>query len=67
LVVLHKLTDDKLKPILEKLGTSDLPNLWKPKADAFIRVETIPMLGTGKLDLRKVKEIAAAQSPPPAT
>jgi acyl-[acyl-carrier-protein]-phospholipid O-acyltransferase/long-chain-fatty-acid--[acyl-carrier-protein] ligase len=51
-----------LKPILEKLGTSDLPNLWKPKADAFVRVETIPMLGTGKLDLRKVKDIATAQN-----
>jgi len=62
LVVLHKISDDKLKPILEKLGTSDLPNLWKPKADAFVRVETIPMLGTGKLDLRKVKDIATAQN-----
>ncbi len=59
LVVLHKLADDKLQPVLEKLTASDLPNLWKPKADAFLRVESFPMLGTGKLDLRKVKEIAA--------
>ena len=59
LVVLHKLADDKLPPCLEKLTASELPNLWKPKADAFIRVEKFPMLGTGKLDLRKVKETAA--------
>jgi len=58
LVVLHKLTDDKLQSCLEKLTACDLPNLWKPKADAFVRLESFPMLGTGKLDLRKVKEVA---------
>ena len=59
LVVLHRLADDKLAACLEKLGAGDLPNLWKPKADAFFRVENFPLLGTGKLDLRKVKEVAA--------
>jgi acyl-[acyl-carrier-protein]-phospholipid O-acyltransferase/long-chain-fatty-acid--[acyl-carrier-protein] ligase len=58
LVVLHKLTEDNLRIALEKLAESDLPNLWKPKADDFHRVESFPLLGTGKLDLRKVKEIA---------
>ena len=62
LVVLHKLTDDKLQSCLEKLTACDLPNLWKPKADAFVRVEAFPMLGTGKLDLRKVKEVAQQAS-----
>ena len=47
---------------LEKLAASDLPNLWKPKADAFVRLEAFPMLGTGKLDLRKVKELASQLS-----
>ncbi len=58
LVVLHKLSDEKLKSCFEKLTASDLPNLWKPKVDAFVKVEMFPMLGTGKLDLRKVKEVA---------
>jgi acyl-[acyl-carrier-protein]-phospholipid O-acyltransferase/long-chain-fatty-acid--[acyl-carrier-protein] ligase len=58
LVVLHKLPDEKLAPCLEKLAQSDLPNLWKPRADQFFRVEQFPLLGTGKLDLRKVKELA---------
>jgi acyl-[acyl-carrier-protein]-phospholipid O-acyltransferase/long-chain-fatty-acid--[acyl-carrier-protein] ligase len=62
LVVLHKLPADKLAPCLEKLTASDLPNLWKPKADAFIHMENFPMLGTGKLDLRKVKEEAQKQT-----
>ncbi len=59
LVVLHKLTDAQLQPTLEKLAQTDLPNLWKPRADQFFHVESFPMLGTGKLDLRKVKETAA--------
>ena len=58
LVVLHKLPDERLAPCLEKLAPSDLPNLWKPRADQFFRVENFPLLGTGKLDLRKVKELA---------
>jgi acyl-[acyl-carrier-protein]-phospholipid O-acyltransferase / long-chain-fatty-acid--[acyl-carrier-protein] ligase len=59
LVVLHKLADAALQTTLEKLSQTDLPNLWKPRADQFFRVESFPMLGTGKLDLRKVKEMAA--------
>jgi acyl-[acyl-carrier-protein]-phospholipid O-acyltransferase/long-chain-fatty-acid--[acyl-carrier-protein] ligase len=60
LVVLHKLPDGRLQACLERIARSDLPNLWKPKADAFFRVEAFPCLGTGKLDLRRVKEMAAA-------
>jgi acyl-[acyl-carrier-protein]-phospholipid O-acyltransferase/long-chain-fatty-acid--[acyl-carrier-protein] ligase len=59
IVVLHRLKDEDLAACLEKFGGCDLPNLWKPKADAFYRVENFPLLGTGKLDLRAVKELAA--------
>jgi acyl-[acyl-carrier-protein]-phospholipid O-acyltransferase/long-chain-fatty-acid--[acyl-carrier-protein] ligase len=58
LVVLHKLADEKLALCLEKLAQCDLPNLWKPRADQFFHTENFPLLGTGKLDLRKVKELA---------
>ncbi len=61
LVVLHTLSDDKLAAVLEKLAASDLPNLWKPKPDHFFRIESLPYLGTGKLDLRKIKEMAAGR------
>jgi acyl-[acyl-carrier-protein]-phospholipid O-acyltransferase/long-chain-fatty-acid--[acyl-carrier-protein] ligase len=57
LVVLHRLTDEQLAPCMEKLAQCDLPNLWKPRADQFSRVGSFPLLGTGKLDLRKVKEL----------
>lgn len=62
LVVLHKLAADQLQPCLDKLTACDLPNLWKPKADAFVRLEAFPILGTGKLDLRKVKELAVQRA-----
>jgi acyl-[acyl-carrier-protein]-phospholipid O-acyltransferase/long-chain-fatty-acid--[acyl-carrier-protein] ligase len=58
LVVLHRLKPEQLQPCIEKLAQSDLPNLWKPRPEQFIYVEALPYLGTGKLDLRKVKELA---------
>ncbi|HKN24910.1 MAG TPA: acyl-[ACP]--phospholipid O-acyltransferase [Candidatus Acidoferrum sp.] len=60
LVVVHTLKDDALKDCLEKLAKSDLPALWKPRPDQSIHVEKLPYLGTGKLDLRKLREIALA-------
>ncbi|RII25635.1 MAG: acyl-[ACP]--phospholipid O-acyltransferase [Geobacter sp.] len=37
---------------------SDLPNLWKPGKDSYLEVDALPILGTGKLDLKGVREIA---------
>ena len=46
---------------LHKLMTeTDLPNLWKPGRESYVAVETLPILGTGKLDLRGVKVAALA-------
>jgi acyl-[acyl-carrier-protein]-phospholipid O-acyltransferase/long-chain-fatty-acid--[acyl-carrier-protein] ligase len=58
LVVLHKLPESKWTELAPKLTQLDLPNLWKPRADQFFPVEALPMLGTGKLDLRKIRELA---------
>ncbi|MBX3745989.1 MAG: AMP-binding protein [Verrucomicrobiae bacterium] len=58
LVVLHTLPDVPLRACLDQLAKADLPNLWKPKPDAFFRVESFPQLGSGKLDLRRIKELA---------
>jgi acyl-[acyl-carrier-protein]-phospholipid O-acyltransferase / long-chain-fatty-acid--[acyl-carrier-protein] ligase len=62
LVVLHKLSPDKLQPCLEKLVACELPNPWKPRADQFFHLDALPYLGTGKLDLRKAREIATQRS-----
>jgi acyl-[acyl-carrier-protein]-phospholipid O-acyltransferase/long-chain-fatty-acid--[acyl-carrier-protein] ligase len=58
LIVLHTLDEPQLEECLEKLGNSDLPALWRPRPDQFLRIEKLPYLGTGKLDLRKARELA---------
>jgi acyl-[acyl-carrier-protein]-phospholipid O-acyltransferase/long-chain-fatty-acid--[acyl-carrier-protein] ligase len=49
------LTSDELR---EKLLGAGVPSLWVPKT--IQRVERIPVLGTGKLDLKGCRELAAA-------
>ena len=56
--VVHTLTSDRLQDCVAGLAKSDLPPLWKPRADQFVHVDSLPYLGTGKLDLRQLKEIA---------
>jgi acyl-[acyl-carrier-protein]-phospholipid O-acyltransferase/long-chain-fatty-acid--[acyl-carrier-protein] ligase len=46
---------DKLHDIITK---SSLPNISKPRRDNYIRIESMPTLGSGKLDVAKLKEIA---------
>ncbi len=59
IVVITTLADAKLDPVLEKLAQSDLPALWRPRPNQFFRIDALPVLGTGKLDLRAVKAAAA--------
>ena len=58
LIVLHtKLckTVDELRADLSEAG---LPNIFIPSADSFRSVESLPLLGTGKLDLKGLKQMA---------
>ena len=58
IVVLHTCiskTPEELRKGLSELG---FPNLFIPSEDSFHQVDEIPVLGTGKLDLRQVKQIA---------
>lgn len=59
LMVLHTLSEDQISNCLEKMAAADIPNLWKPKKDQFFSIEKLPYLGTGKLDLRRVRELAS--------
>jgi acyl-[acyl-carrier-protein]-phospholipid O-acyltransferase/long-chain-fatty-acid--[acyl-carrier-protein] ligase len=58
LIVLH--TGLSLEPseIGAKIMELNYPALWVPNADAYFQVESIPLLGTGKLDLYAVHEMA---------
>jgi acyl-[acyl-carrier-protein]-phospholipid O-acyltransferase/long-chain-fatty-acid--[acyl-carrier-protein] ligase len=60
LVVLHvPLAEMDPKRLCELLASSDLPNLWLPSPNCFYQVPEIPILGSGKLDLQRVKQMAA--------
>jgi acyl-[acyl-carrier-protein]-phospholipid O-acyltransferase/long-chain-fatty-acid--[acyl-carrier-protein] ligase len=63
IVVIHTLPESKLAPVLEKFAQCNLPALWKPKPSQFIHVDAIPVLGTGKMDLRGIKALATALQP----
>ena len=60
IVVVYTLSEQKLAPVLEKLSQCDLPALWKPRPNQFFHSDALPVLGTGKIDLRGVRAIAAA-------
>jgi acyl-[acyl-carrier-protein]-phospholipid O-acyltransferase/long-chain-fatty-acid--[acyl-carrier-protein] ligase len=64
LIVLHTLSEEQLAECLAGLAKSDLPALWRPRHDQFVRIEKLPYLGTGKLDLRKARELALETSAP---
>lgn len=52
--------DSSLTPseLIEKMVAVGLPRIWIPHVDGFIKVNSIPILGTGKLDLAAVKRMA---------
>jgi acyl-[acyl-carrier-protein]-phospholipid O-acyltransferase/long-chain-fatty-acid--[acyl-carrier-protein] ligase len=56
LLLLHTGLPDGLKELLD---AADLPPLFRPKERDVYRVAAIPTLGTGKRDLRALREMAA--------
>lgn len=51
-------TELDIKQMIDSLSTQGLPNLWIPKKDAWIKVAEIPVLGSGKLDLKGIRQLA---------
>ncbi len=51
----RRLAPDEL---IRQLKDREIPNLWIPKAENFILVDSLPMLGNGKLDLAALVELA---------
>ncbi len=58
LVVFYNHGDVTPVELLNKLRQSDLPNIWIPRGENLYRVESIPLLGSGKVDLKQVKLMA---------
>jgi acyl-[acyl-carrier-protein]-phospholipid O-acyltransferase/long-chain-fatty-acid--[acyl-carrier-protein] ligase len=58
LAVIYSSSDVSPIQMVRHLESKGLPPLWIPKRDQFCQVDTIPMLGSGKVDLAKVRVIA---------
>jgi acyl-[acyl-carrier-protein]-phospholipid O-acyltransferase/long-chain-fatty-acid--[acyl-carrier-protein] ligase len=59
LIVLHTaLNGMNLHHLVEQLNEQGLPNLWLPSERDFKQIAEMPVLGSGKVDLKRVKEMA---------
>jgi len=58
LVVIHTPLPISTEELWQRLNASGMPKLWVPSRDSFFEVAEFPYLGSGKLDLRRIKEIA---------
>ena len=59
LLTTHELTADELRAKLLEMG---LPNLWIPRI--VLQVPAIPVLGSGKIDLKACRQLAMEKSKP---
>ncbi len=55
LVVLFAEALGDKEPLLKRLNEADIPNLWKPHHQSFYKIPKLPVLGTGKLDLKGIR------------
>jgi len=59
LVVLHlALNGVEVRQVWQELSGKGLPNLWVPRERDFYLIAELPVLGSGKVDLKRVKELA---------
>lgn len=58
LVVLFVLGKADKDAMLTRLKETDIPNLWKPHTQSFLPIERLPVLGTGKMDLKAIRTMA---------
>jgi acyl-[acyl-carrier-protein]-phospholipid O-acyltransferase/long-chain-fatty-acid--[acyl-carrier-protein] ligase len=58
LIVFHLPTERDRQEICRKLSQRGLPNLWIPSPDSFVEIAEIPLLGSGKLDLKRLSVMA---------
>jgi acyl-[acyl-carrier-protein]-phospholipid O-acyltransferase/long-chain-fatty-acid--[acyl-carrier-protein] ligase len=58
LVAMYVSPEVRPEELWQKLAAAGLPKLWVPKAENIYQVENLPVLGSGKLDLRGVRNLA---------
>jgi acyl-[acyl-carrier-protein]-phospholipid O-acyltransferase / long-chain-fatty-acid--[acyl-carrier-protein] ligase len=58
LVVLYTPLAGSEQRLHDAIREADLPNLWRPSNNDCYPIDEIPMLATGKMDLREIKRLA---------
>ena len=59
LIVVHLPLPMSPSEACDRLKGLGLPNLWIPTPESFMEVEELPLLGSGKLDLKQLARVAA--------
>jgi acyl-[acyl-carrier-protein]-phospholipid O-acyltransferase/long-chain-fatty-acid--[acyl-carrier-protein] ligase len=67
LVAFYASADISADELWKRLAASELPKLWIPRRENLRYIEAIPTLGSGKLDLKKLRELARGLQPCLAT
>jgi 1-acyl-sn-glycerol-3-phosphate acyltransferase len=58
LIVLYAETPHSVDSMIGALKSAGLPNIFIPSPDSFYKVDQLPILGTGKLDLKGIRDLA---------
>ncbi len=61
LIVFHTRITQTPQQLCEGLTRAGLPNIFIPSPDSFVEVNELPILGTGKLDLKGLRQLAREQ------
>lgn len=62
LAVVHSELEQTPQELRRSLASAGLPNLYIPAASDFVQVDSLPLIGTGKLNLREIKRIAESRT-----
>lgn len=65
LVVLYTAAAGDAVLLHAMMEQSDLPNLWKPDRNSYCRIEALPLTGSGKLDVKALRQLAQADGGAP--
>lgn len=58
LIVVHTAISQTPRELQRGLAAVGLPNLYIPSPDSYVHVDMLPVVGTGKYDLKAVRQIA---------
>ena len=62
LVAFYARQDVSPETLWDQLCATELPRLWLPKRECLVQIDAIPTLGTGKVDLRRLRQLASERA-----